>query len=128
MAEKFMRSTRGVRDIDTLSTNLIEVTDVVSTEDGKLYIKGETDFVEIGGSGSDYDEQIKNLQSEITKLTSLNKNLTDKVDDLDTLSTSNRDRVTDLETKSTELETKYNDLETRIKALETPAEEEQPAE
>lgn len=103
MAEKFVRSTRGVKDINKLSTNLIEETDIVSTDDGKLFIKGKNEYIEVGGTGgSDYEEQIKNLQSEITKITSLNKNLTDKVDELDTLSTSNRDRITELENKQSE--------------------------
>lgn len=101
MAEKFVRSTRGVRDINQLSTNLIEETDIVSTDDGKLFIKGKNAYIEVGGSGTDYEEKITNLQSEITKLKSLNTNLTNKVDELETLASSNRDRITELETPST---------------------------
>lgn len=116
MAEKFMRSTRGVRDIDTLSTNLIEVTDVVSTEDGKLYMKGETDFIEIGGSGEvPTDPRVDKLVTDVEKIQS----------DLSALTT----KVTKNETDIKDIQTQNADFETRIKALETPpADEEQPAE
>lgn len=107
MAEKFVRSTKGVRDIDTLSTNLIEVTDVVSTEDGKLYMKSETEFVEIGGSSN--EGELEQVKTDVTSLKSENTKL--------------KNRVTELETKATELETKSADFESRIKALENPADE-----
>lgn len=98
MANKFVRSTREVKDVNKLSDNVAEENDILSQTDGKVFIKTRTGgYLEIGGSGGDLDpikQDITNLKSENTKL---------------------KNRVTELETKS-------EDFETRIKALETPSE------
>ena len=69
MAKKFVRSLKDVKDIQQLSKNIIEENDIVSTEEGKVYIVTKTDFIEIGGSGNDdLKKEITTLKSEMTKL------------------------------------------------------------
>lgn len=116
MAEKFVRSTRGVRDIEKLSTNLIEETDIVSTEDGKLFIKGKNEYIEIGGSGEvPTDPRVDQLVTDVEKIKEdVSKNATDI--------TSITERISQVEGSITTLQTQAEDFENRIKALETPAE------
>lgn len=99
MANKFVRSTREVKDVNKLSDNVAEENDILSQTDGKVFIKTrDGSYLELGGSSSgDLDpikQDITNLKSENTKL---------------------KNRVTELETKS-------EDFDKRIKALETPTE------
>lgn len=92
MAEKFVRSTRGVKDIDKLSTNLIEETDIVSTEDGKLFIKGKDGYIEVG---ADIDLSLYAKKSDIPEQPDLTPYATKQ--DL----TSIEERLQALETQST---------------------------
>lgn len=103
MAKKFVRSLKDVKDIQQLSKNIIEENDIVSTEEGKVYIVTKTDFIEIGGSGVD----IEDLKSSVT---TLKTDVTTNQSDVDTLKTD----VSTLQGQAT-------DFENRIKALETPA-------
>lgn len=66
MSKKFVRSTKDVTDIEKFSKNLLEENDIVSTQDGKVYIVTKTGFIELGGSDS--KQEITTLKSEITKL------------------------------------------------------------
>lgn len=92
MANKFIRSTREVKDVTKLSDNVGDENDIFSQTDGKIFIKTrDGGYKELGGGASNAD--VTNLKSENTKL---------------------KNRVTELETKAT-------DFESRIKALETPA-------
>lgn len=106
MAKKFVRSLKDVKDIQQLSKNIIEENDIVSTEEGKVYIVTKTDFIEIGGSGVD----IADLKSSVT---TLKTDVTTNQSDVDTLKTN----VSTLQGQAT-------DFENRIKALETPTPEE----
>ena len=106
MAKKFVRSLKDVKDIQQLSKNIIEENDIVSTEEGKVYIVTKTDFIEIGGSGVD----IADLKSSVATL---------KTD----VSTNQSD-VGTLKTDVSTLKDQATDFENRIKALETPTPEE----
>ena len=106
MAKKFVRSLKDVKDIQQLSKNIIEENDIVSTEEGKVYIVTKTDFIEIGGSGVD----IADLKSSVATL---------KTD----VSTNQSD-VGTLKTDVSTLKDQASDFENRIKALETPTPEE----
>lgn len=69
MSKKFVRSTKDVTDIEKFSKNVLEENDIVSTQDGKVYIVTKTGFIELGGSGiEDIKKEITNLKSENTKL------------------------------------------------------------
>lgn len=99
MANKFIRSTREVKDVTKLSDNVGDENDIFSQTDGKVFIKTrDGGYKELGGGVS--SEDIAQIKSDVTNLKSENTKL--------------KNRVTELETKST-------DFESRIKALETPA-------
>lgn len=99
MANKFIRSTRDVKDVNKLSDNVGDENDIFSQVDGKVFIKTrDGSYKELGGGVS--SEDISQIKTDVTNLKSENTKL--------------KNRVTELETKST-------DFETRIKALETPA-------
>ena len=69
MSKKFVRSVKNVTDIDLFSKNVLEENDIVSTQDGKVYVVSKNGFVELGGSGNDdLKQEITNLKSEMTKL------------------------------------------------------------
>lgn len=95
MSKKFVRSTKDVKDIEKFSKNLLEENDIVSTQEGQVYIVTKTGFIELGSSFDDTSlkQEITNLKSENTKL---------------------KNRVTTLETD-------YQTLSDRVTALETPA-------
>lgn len=95
MSKKIVRSTKDVTDIEKFSKNVLEENDIVSTQDGKVYIATKTGFMELGGSFDDTSlkQEITNLKTENTKL---------------------KNRVTTLETD-------YQTLSDRVTALETPA-------
>ena len=122
MAKKFVRSLKDVKDIQQLSKNIIEENDIVSTEDGSVYIVTKTDFIEIGGSGLD------TVKTDITTLKSENTKLKNRVTTLETENTNLKSSVETLETENTNLkssvetlETDYQTLSDRVTALETPA-------
>lgn len=99
MANKFMRSTRDVKDVNKLSDNVGDENDIFSQTDGKVFIKTrDGGYKELGGGASESD--VTQLKSDVTNLKSENTKL--------------KNRVTELETKSA-------DFESRIKALETPS-------
>ena len=148
MAKKFVRSLKDVKDIQQLSKNIIEENDIVSTEEGKVYIVTKTDFIEIGGSGVDIadlkssvatlETDVSTNQSDIKKLkTDVSTNKSDvgtlKTDvstnqsDVETLKTdvsTNKSDVDTLKTNVSTLQGQATDFENRIKALETPTPEE----
>ena len=95
MSKKFVRSVKNVTDIDQFSKNVLEENDIISTQDGKVYVVSKNGFVELGGS---FDET--SLKQEITNLKSENTKLKNRV---------------------TTLETDYQTLSERVIALETPA-------
>ena len=108
MAKKFVRSLKDVKDIQQLSKNIIEENDIVSTEDGSVYIVTKTDFIELGGSGLD------TVKTDITTLKSENTKLKNRVTTLETENTNLKSSVTTLETD-------YQTLSDRVTALETPS-------
>ena len=122
MSKKFVRSTKGVRDIEKISQNFIEENDIVSTIDGSVYIATKDGFIELGGSGLD------TVKTDITTLKSENTKLKNRVTTLETENTNLKSSVTTLETENTNLkssvttlETDYQTLSDRVTALETPA-------
>ena len=134
MAKKFVRSLKDVKDIQQLSKNIIEENDIVSTEEGKVYIVTKTDFIEIGGSGVDIAElkssvatlktDVSTNQSDIKKLkTDVSTNQSD-VGTLKTDVSTNQSDVGTLKTDVSTLQGQAIDFENRIKALETPTPEE----
>ena len=134
MAKKFVRSLKDVKDIKQLSKNIIEENDIVSTEDGKVYIVTKTDFIEIGGSGVDIAElkssvatlktDVSTNKSDIKKLkTDVSTNQSD-VGTLKTDVSTNQSDVGTLKTDVSTLKDQATDFENRIKALETPTPEE----
>ena len=134
MAKKFVRSLKDVKDIQQLSKNIIEENDIVSTEEGKVYIVTKTDFIEIGGSGVDIAElkssvatlktDVSTNQSDIKKLkTDVSTNQSD-VGTLKTDVSTNQSDVDTLKTDVSTLQGQAIDFENRIKALETPTPEE----
>lgn len=134
MAKKFVRSLKDVKDIQQLSKNIIEENDIVSTEEGKVYIVTKTDFIEIGGSGVDIADlkssvatlktDVTTNQSDIKKLkTDVSTNQSD-VGTLKTDVTTNQSNVDTLKTDVSTLQGQAIDFENRIKALETPTPEE----
>ena len=141
MAKKFVRSLKDVKDIQQLSKNIIEENDIVSTEDGKVYIVTKTDFIEIGGSGVDIadlkssvatlETDVSTNQSDIKKLkTDVSTNQSDvgtlktDVSALQTDVSTNQSDVGTLKTDVSTLQDQATDFENRIKALETPTPEE----
>ena len=134
MSKKFVRSLKDVKDIQQLSKNIIEENDIVSTEDGKVYIVTKTDFIEIGGSGVDIAElkssvatletDVSTNQSDIKKLkTDVSTNQSD-IKKLKTDVSTNKSDVDTLKTNVSTLQGQATDFENRIKALETPTPEE----
>ena len=134
MAKKFVRSLKDVKDIQQLSKNIIEENDIVSTEEGKVYIVTKTDFIEIGGSGVDIadlkssvatlETDVSTNQSDIKKLkTDVSTNQSD-VGTLKTDVATNQSDVGTLKTDVSTLKDQATDFENRIKALETPTPEE----
>ena len=106
MSKKFVRSVKNVTDIDQFSKNVLEENDIVSTQDGKVYVVSKNGFVELGGSGND------NLKQEITTLKSENTKVKNRVE---TLETENKNLKSSVET----LETDYQTLSDRVTSLET---------
>ena len=120
MAKKFVRSLKDVKDIKQISKNIIEENDIVSTEEGKVYIVTKTDFIEIGGSGVD----IADLKSSVATLeTDVSTNQSD-IKKLKTDVSTNQSDVGTLKTDVSTLKDQATDFENRIKALETPTPEE----
>lgn len=120
MAEKFVRSTRGVRDISKLSTNLIEETDIVSTEDGKLFIKGKNEYIEVGGNAEiPTDPRIDEILKDVTSLKETSKSNTDTISTLQSELQSNKETINTLNTTIEELQTQNTSLDERLQALET---------
>lgn len=70
MSKKFVRSVKDVTDIEKFSKNVLEENDIVSTQDGKVYIVSKDGFTELGATFDDTSlkQEITNLKSEITKL------------------------------------------------------------
>ena len=79
---KFTRNTKDVKDITKLSQNVLEENDIVSTVDGKVYIKRKSDYIEVGGSGA--SEDVEQLKTDITNLKSSNTKLTNRIKALET--------------------------------------------
>lgn len=127
MANKFIRSTREVKDVNKLSDNVGDENDIFSQTDGKVFIKTrDGGYKELGGGVSSEElEPIKSdvtqLNKDVTTLKSENTKLKKRVSDLETANEEKTTKISELETKVTELETKSTDFESRIKALETPA-------
>lgn len=108
MANKFVRSTRDVKDVTKLSDNVVEENDIISQTDGKVFIrKNDGTYLELGAS-SGGDGDLEQIKSDISKLKT----------DLTSTDTS----VKDLTQKVTDLEAKATDFETRISKLENPTE------
>lgn len=134
MANKFMRSTRNVKDVNKLSDNVGDENDIFSQTDGKVFIKTrDGGYKELGGGVSNEElEPIKSdvttlksdseqTKTDVTTLKSENTKLKNRVSDLETANEEKTTKISELETKVTELETKSADFETRISALEKPA-------
>lgn len=134
MANKFIRSTREVKDVTKLSDNVGDENDIFSQTDGKVFIKTrDGGYKELGGGVS--SEELEPIKSDVTQLnkdvTTLKTDSEQSKTDVTTLKSENtklKKRVSDLETaneekttKISELETKATDFESRIKALETPS-------
>ena len=71
MSKKFVRSVKNVTDIEQFSKNVLEENDIISTQDGKVYVVSKNGFVELGGGGFDdtsLKQEITTLKSEMTKL------------------------------------------------------------
>ena len=109
MSKKFVRSVKNVTDIVQFSKNVLEENDIISTQDGKVYVVSKNGFVELGGSFDD-----TSLKQEITNLKSENTKVKNRVT---TLETENTNLKSSVET----LETDYQTLSDRVTALETPA-------
>ena len=134
MSKKFVRSLKDVKDIQQLSKNIIEENDIVSTEEGKVYIVTKTDFIEIGGSGvdiADLKSSVATLKTDVsTNKSDIKKLKTDvstNQSDVETLKTdvsTNKSDVDTLKTNVSTLQGQATDFENRIKALETPTPEE----
>lgn len=133
MANKFIRSTREVKDVNKLSDNVGDENDIFSQTDGKVFIKTrDGGYKELGGGVSNEElEPIKTdvtqLNKDVTTLKSDSEQTKTDVTNLKSENTKLKNRVSDLETsneekttKISELETKSEDFETRIKALENP--------
>ena len=112
MSKKFVRSVKNVTDIEQFSKNVLEENDIISTQDGKVYVVSKNGFIELGGSVA--SEDVEKLQNDISTLDSSNTQLKK---DITALKTSNTYLKKSVET----LETQATDFESRIKALETPA-------
>ena len=108
MSKKFVRSVKNVTDIEQFSKNLLEENDIISTQDGEVYITTKDGFLELGGSGLD------TVKTDITTLKSENTKLKNRVTTLETENTNLKSSVTTLETD-------YQTLSDRVTALETPA-------
>lgn len=108
MSKKFVRSVKNVTDIEQFSKNVLEENDIISTQDGKVYVVSKNGFVELGGSFDD-----TSLKQEITKLKTENTKVKKRVE---TLETENTNLKSSVET----LETDYQTLSDRVTALETP--------
>lgn len=120
MAEKFVRSTRGVRDINKLSTNLIEETDIVSTDDGKLFIKGKNDYIEIGAEVDiPTDPRIDENAKDISSLKETSQTNTETISTLQSELQTNTETINTLNTTIEELQTQNTSLDERLQALET---------
>lgn len=134
MAKKFVRSLKDVKDIQQLSKNIIEENDIVSTEEGKVYIVTKTDFIEIGGNGvdiADLKSSVATLKTDVsTNKSDIKKLKTDvstNQSDVGTLKndvSTNQSDVGTLKTDVSTLKDQATDFENRIKALETPTPEE----
>lgn len=69
MSKKFVRSVKNVTNIEQFSKNVLEENDIVSTQDGKVYVVSKNGFVELGGvDDTSLKQEITNLKSEMTKL------------------------------------------------------------
>lgn len=120
MAEKFVRSTRGVRDIEKLSTNLIEETDIVSTEDGKLFIKGKNEYIEVGGETEiPTDPRIDEILKDVTTLKETSQTNTETISTLQSELQTNTETIASLNTTIEELQSQNTSLDERLQALET---------
>ena len=132
MSKKIVRSVKNVTNIDQFSKNVLEENDIVSTQDGKVYVVSKNGFVELGGSGNDnLKQEITTLKSENTKvknrvetLETENTNLKSSVETLETDVSTNKSDVDTLKTNVSTLQGQATDFENRIKALETPTPEE----
>lgn len=86
MASRFVRSARQVQDINNYPTHISEENDLISTKDGKVYIKTINGYEQIelqSSNNNDYSSQIKTLKSENTKLKNRIKSLEDKQSNID---------------------------------------------
>lgn len=72
MSKKFVRSTKDVENIQTLSKNLFDENDIVSTNKSEVYIKSKDDFIKLL-LNSDLDEVNKEIKNVITDIDILNK-------------------------------------------------------
>lgn len=78
MSKKIVRSTRNVTDITKLSSNLLEENDIVSTQEGQVYIVTKNGLKPIY-----QDDTIDQLKKDITTLKTKNTNLEKRVKNLE---------------------------------------------
>lgn len=103
MSKKFVRSVKNVTDIEQFSKNVLEENDIISTQDGKVYIKRKTDYVEVSGVK---EEDLQALTKRVGTNETLIKNL---------IAEKNKIK-SDVETLTKD----YKTLSDRVTALETP--------
>ena len=105
MSKKFVRSVKNVTDIEQFSKNVLEENDIVSTEEGKVYIVTKTDFIEIGGSGVDIAE----LKSSVA---TLETDVSTNQSDVGTLKTDVSTNKSDIKKLKTDVSTNQSDVGT----------------
>lgn len=109
MSGRIVRTITNVKDVNKLSDHSTNENDIITDEQGNVYLKhGSNSYLQLALSGDNDSQQteIKNLKSENTKLKK-------RVSDLETAKGEQDTKISDLETSNT-------DLITRIEALETP--------
>lgn len=100
MANDFVRNIKGVRNIDILSPNISTENDLISTNDGEVYVVTNKGYRKITGVET---KEIKQLKTDVSNVKiqsdSNTLNISDNTDDIET----NTSEIEALKT-STELE------------------------
>lgn len=69
MSKKIVRSSKNVTNIEEFSKKLLDENDIVSTNDGKVYIVTKNGLLEIGNHDTDkLKKEIASLKTKNTKL------------------------------------------------------------
>ena len=100
MSGRMVSTLTNVKDVNKLADHVTNENDIITDEQGNVYLKhGTKSYLKLALSGDNdsLQTEIKSLKSENTKL---------------------KNRVTELETDKGEKDTQISDLITRIEALE----------